>query len=216
VTDREELLEQLYGILDDWKAQQFGGEQIVEAIDKMRMVAATAPGTSEELRRIAEAVEGLAKAMAAQQGTTYEGPAPVPESAPQREVRENFAEIKRRMGRTPDTGGDAVEVDALPASSLSERDPVQPSPVFPDGDASIYGVGLDAVRAIRFDGSRAPIRRRGPGEVQVTVPSDISRGEVDVEVELADGTCLTGSVEVADDGPGGGYFRQQPTKGGRS
>lgn len=204
---QEDLLEQLYGILDDWKAQNFGGDPIVEAIDNLRVMAATTPATSEELKKVTAALEKLANAVAMQQG-------PAGDSAPElkkiartlerlaanvraedstererEEIADNVAEIASRMGRRLDTG--SVRMKPTPReASLDRANPIAPKLVFADGDASIYGVGLDAVREIRIDGSPAAIRRRTSREVEIRVPAGVGSGKVGVEVVLADGSVL--------------------------
>jgi hypothetical protein len=209
---QEDLLEQLYGILDDWKAQNFGGDPIVEAIDNLRVMAATAPATSEELKKVTAALEKLANAVAAQQG-------PAGDSAPElkkiartlerlaanvtaedstererEEIADNVAEIASRMGRRLDTGSVRM-TPTRPEASLDKANPIAPKTVFADGDASIYGVGLDAVREVRIDGSRAAIRRRTSREVEITVPARVGNGKVGVEVVLADGRVLQTSAK---------------------
>lgn len=209
---QEDLLKQLYGILDDWKAQNFGGDPIVEAIDNLRLMAATTPTTSEELKKATAALEKLADAVAAQSG-------PGGDSAPElkkiartletlarrvrtddateqerEEVADNVAEIAARMGRRPDTGSVRMK-PTPPEASLDRANPIAPKTVFADGNASIYGVGLDAVREVRIDGSPAAIRRRAAREVAITVPARVGPGKVGVEVVLADGRVLQTSAK---------------------
>jgi hypothetical protein len=100
------------------------------------------------------------------------------------------------MGWRTDPTDKAVEIERAPAAAPRE---IVPRAVLPQSDASLYGAGLTAVREIRIDGFVAAIRRRLPGEVEFEVPRDAGAGEVEVEVELADGKVWQASVDVIDD-----------------
>lgn len=209
-----QLFEQVYGILDDWKAQQFGGEPIVEAIEKLTAVSGTA--MREELERIVEGLQNLATALERQRATgaaelsaalqalgaqaSAEDDSRDPSDAARRKIRHNVAELAKRMGPRLGTGDEPLEIDKPPGTVLSDRDWILPVPLRAGGDASIYGAGLDAVRAITIDRSLATIRRQLPGEVDFTVPSDVQPGTVEVVVALVDQRSLERQVEV-DSGP---------------
>jgi hypothetical protein len=207
VTERDELMDQLYGLLEDWKARDFGGDTIVEALEKLIAVIGSSPATSHELEKIRVALERLADAVESQPDALTEAgavelrpagvttPAGEDRAAEARDViHRNVAELAERMSWRTDPTDDPLSITAPPAAAPRE---IVPSAVLPGSDASLYGAGLTAVRGIFVDGSRATIRRRLPGEVAFEVPSDVSDG--DVEVRLADGEVWRGSVDVIQD-----------------
>lgn len=223
----KELLQQLYGILDDWRANKFGGETLADAIDKLAAVAGTAPKPTAELKKISDTLDRLVDTAGAQPPASTDmsrqlekiagaleqiadsATAQEPTDEGQQAIRANFAEIAVRMGTRLDTGNDAVAIEPIPTSSLSDRDPILPDPVFPGGDASIYGVGLDTVREVQFDGECAAIRRRAPGEVRLTVPSDLDPRRAKVTILLPHGRHLTLWVDVIDEEACGEGLKQQ-------
>jgi hypothetical protein len=212
VTTQEQLLEQVYGILDDWKAQQFGGEPIVEAINNMTAVSGTA--TRQELERIVEGLQNLAEVLANQQALaaaeltatlqalaaggaeTSFSTSTDPSDEARAKIRENVEEIALRMGKKLGTGDEAVEISPPDKVVLSDFDPILPVPIRPGGDATIYGAGLDAVTDIVVDGTSASIGRILSGEVDFTVPQDTSAGVVTVQIFTVDNDQLDLDVEV--------------------
>src|SRR5215831_8725391 len=216
------MLEQLYGILDDWKAQQFGGEPIVEAINNLTAVSGTA--TRQELERIVEGLQSLAEVLASQQplvvaelaaalgggaGTSF-STSTDPSDEARAKIRENVEEIAVRMGKKLGTGDEAVEIGPPDKIQLSDVDPILPVPIRAGGDATIYGAGLEAVTDIVVDGAPAQIGRILPGEVDFTVPQDTSAGVVTVQIFTVDGDELDLGVEVT----GGIYTVQKSSRRG--
>ncbi|HYZ77539.1 MAG TPA: hypothetical protein VE596_09210 [Gaiellaceae bacterium] len=226
MTEHEDVLEQLYGILDDWKRRQFGEEQ-GEVLERLRVLSGTAPATSEELQNVTEALREVAAAIATRQERT-----PSPEltkiadlleqvagrtatTQAKSDIHDNFRRLAARMRATHDPGNNPLPVP--PAASLDEAGPIEPTMLFPDGDASIYGSDLDAVAEIRVGGSPATIQERMPARVRFTVP-DLGPGVVVIEIVLADGTLLTRAdgTNLTAEIEGAGYTSQQSTKGRRS
>ena len=97
-------------------------------------------------------------------------------------IRKNVAELSDRMGPRLGTGDLAEDIEDLPNMSISDRDPILPVPLRPGGGASIYGARLDAVTDIVIDGHPVSINRVLPGEIDLTVPLDVSDGTVEVVV----------------------------------
>lgn len=211
---QDKLLDQLYGLLEDWRAKQYGGETIVDAIERLIAVIGASP-TNAELEKIRIALEKLADVAEAPSEAAVEAwrsrtlmdvrtaaGAPAPE-APTTDlaaearnvVHRNVAELKRRMGWRPDPGNDPIPITAPPSATTTE---IVPRTVSPGGDASLYGTGLTAVREIFVGGYPARIRRRMPGEVAFEVPAAAENG--DVVVTLADGDPQQLSVDVVPDG----------------
>jgi hypothetical protein len=219
VTTQQQMLEQVYGILDDWKAQRFGGEPIVEAINNLTAVSGTA--TRQELERIVDGLQNLAEVLANQQALAAAGQAaPVasgasfaaatdPSDEARAKIRENVEEIAIRMGKRLGTGDEAVEIGPPEKVVLSAFDPILPVPIRAGGDATIYGAGLDAVTDIEVDGTPALIGRILPGEVDFTVPDDASAGVVTVRIFTYDDE-LDLDVEVT----GGIYSARNPSRKG--
>jgi hypothetical protein len=226
VTTQGQMLEQVYGILDDWKAQQFGGESIVEAINNLTAVSGTA--TRQELERIAEGLQGLAEVLANQQalaaaeltatlqalsaggGGTSSSPSTDPSDEARAQIRENVEEIALRMGKRLGTGDEAIEIGPPDSIVFSALDPILPVPIRPGGDATIYGAGLEAVSDIVIDGTSVSIGRILPGEVDFTVPQDTSAGVVTVQIFTVDGEEFVLDVEVS----GGIYSVQKSSRKG--
>jgi hypothetical protein len=208
------MLDQVYGILDDWKAQQFGGEPIVEAINNLTAVSGTA--TRQELERIVESLQNLAEVLANQQAVAADGAGTSfststdPSDEARAKIRENVEEIALRMGKKLGTGDEAVEIGPPDKVVLSDFDPILPVPIRPGGDATIYGAGLDSVTDIVVDGTSASIGRILPGEVDFTVPQDTSAGVVTVQLFTVDNYELDLDVEVT----GGIYTVQKSSRKG--
>jgi hypothetical protein len=220
------MLEQLYGILDDWKAQRFGGEPIVDAINNLTAVSGTA--TRHELERIVEGLDRLAEVLANQQvltaaeltatlqaltgssGTSFSSSTTDPSDDARAKIRHNVEELALRMGKRLGTGDEALEIDDPPSIVLSEFDPILPIPLRAGGDAAIYGAGLDNVSEIVVDGNSATIGRILPGEVDFTVPAETSAGIATVNVITVDGLALEFAVEVT----GGIYSVQKSSRKG--
>jgi hypothetical protein len=216
VKESDDLAERLYGILDDWKAQQYGGAPIVEAIQNLTAVSGTA--ARRDAKSVVGALEKLTEALTRQQeeaaarlvaalrsgddaapgtGTGDDGDA----DRDRRRIRENVAELRRRMGPTLDTGDRALHLRRLPHTRLSEPGFVVPGTLRAGRDAAIYGAGLEAVTGIRIGDETAEIHSVLPGEVSFTVPSGLRPGTVDVVVELHDAKDLHREVRVGNDVP---------------
>jgi hypothetical protein len=226
VTTQEQMLEQVYGLLDDWKAQQFGGEPIVEAINNLTAVSGTA--TRQELERIVEGVQNLAEVLATQQvlqaaeltaalqalaagGTSFTPATTDPSDEARAKIRANVEEISLRMGKKLGTGNEALEIGPADTIALSEFDPILPVPIRAGGDATIYGAGLDNVVAVLVDGQSATIGRVLPGEVDFTVPADVpASGVATIEVITIDAASFTFDVAVT----GGVYTVQKLSRKG--
>jgi hypothetical protein len=212
----KELLQNLYGILEDWKAHKYGGETLAEAIDKLAAAAGTAPKPTAELKKISTTLNRLVDAASAQPPAPSDTSGQLDKIASaleqiaaravagdttneaQQKIRENFAQIATRMGPRPDTGNNAVRFLPARRSSLSARDPILPTPVFAGADASIFGVGLDDVCDVLFGDHRAAIRRRTAGELQLTVPCDVAPPTSQITVKLGSGETMTLTVDVVD------------------
>jgi hypothetical protein len=229
VTTQQQMLEQVYGILDDWKAQQFGGEPIVEAINNLTAVSGTA--TRQELERIVEGLQSLAEVLANQQalaadevtaallaiassGGTTVTPPPDPSDEARAQIRANVEEISLRMGAKLGTGNEALEIGPPDKVVLDAVNPILPVPLLAGGEATIFGAGLDNVSEINVDGEPTTLGRILSGEVDFTVPTDVSAsGTATVEVITIDNESFTFDVAVT-----GGVFSAQKScrKGGRN
>jgi hypothetical protein len=213
----QETLSQIIGFLDDWRANQYGGAAVADAINNLTAVSGTA--TREELERIVETLEGLVVVMAGQHGlaAATQGTTPAPPTDPSDEakakVRENVARLFGRMGPRLGTGNEATDIEDAPSTVLDARTPILPDPLRAGGSATIYGAGLDAVAVVGVDGTQAAIASILPGEVEFTVPSGVSSGVVTVDVVLRDGTIFLLEVEAVGDPSAS---RQTSRKGGRS
>jgi hypothetical protein len=225
---QEELLEQMYGILDDWKAQRFGGEPIVEAIEKL---AAVSGGTRrDELDVLVGGMRNLAEALVEQQVisgaelTTAlqalvsatsggSGDSDDPTGGESDQIRENVAELSLRMGPKLGTGDEPLTIGEPAAATLSDVDPILPVPLLPGGEATLYGAGLGAVTGISVDGTEVVVERVLSGEVDFTAPYDLVSGTtVRVIAFLPNNLALAVDVAV---GPGQ-TTGQQSKKGVKS
>jgi hypothetical protein len=204
--------EQIIGILDDWKAQQFGGEPIIEAINKLTAISGAS--ARQELARIAEGIQTLTEVIASQEaapspqltaallalggGGVGGGPLPTPSDPSddaRAEIRRNVEEISQRMGGRLGTGDEALPIGDSPTITLSDRDPILPVPLRAGGEATIYGAGLENVTEIAIDEQVVTIGRILPGEIDFTVPAEVSAGTVEVDVVSRD-TIIEFQIEV--------------------
>jgi hypothetical protein len=184
VTTQEQMLEQMYGILDDWKAQQFGGAPIVEAIER---TAVSTSATNQELKHAVEGLKDLAEVLHQQQVSAPATAASAPSDEARKEIRDNVHRLFVRMGRRLGTGDEPLEIQDPELVVLSRRNWILPVPLRGGGDAAIYGGGLDNVHGIIIDGKPATIGRILPGEVEFAVPADVRTDKVDVRIELKKG-----------------------------
>ena len=191
MTTQEQMLGQVYGILDDWKAQQFGGEPIVEAINSLtaapvRRRGRNSSGSSRVCRAWPRCSRTSRRSRPAARGVVLHRHRSVGRG-PGEDPRERRG-IAVRMGKKLGTGDEAVEIGPPDKIVLSDFDPILPVPIRPGGDATVYGAGLDAVTDIQVDSSPATIRRRlREGDVGSTVPVGVWSGSVDVVVVLDNG-----------------------------
>jgi hypothetical protein len=225
---QEELLEQMYGILDDWKAQRFGGEPIVEAIEKL---AAVSGGTRrDELDVLVDGMRNLAAALVEQQvisaaelttalqalvATTSGGVGGSDDTTGNEsdQIRQNVAELSRRMGPKLGTLDEPVTIGDPAAATLSKVDPILPVPLLPGGAATLHGAGLSAVTGIRVDGTAVIVERVLAGEVDFTAPRDlVPDSTVEVIAFLPDNQALAVDVAVG----AGQTTGQQSNKGVKS
>lgn len=237
IKEVEETLGELESAIETGSIRQMVADPyaaMLERVKDLKQKVAELRFSREEEERLTAAFEKLADAI-----TTRQERAPSPELAvigerleqiagrtattqDKRDIHDNFVKLAERMGRgrRVDTGNDplSVGVPAPESPTLSDPQPIEPTTLFPGGDASIYGTGLDAVDKIDVDGSPARIRRRMSYEVQFTVPDVGPCDDAVINIVLANGDLLTradGSNLTAEV-EGVGYTSQQSTKGRRS